>query len=67
MLILTMREEDRVLIPSLNIVVKLTNIRGNKVRVGFDAPKDVAIFREAVLHKLETQTQNQTQTKPNQQ
>lgn len=65
MLILTMREQDRVLIPSLNIIVTLTNIQGNKVRVGFDAPKDVKIFREAVLQKFETQTQTQTQAKPN--
>ena len=35
------------------IVVQVTDIRGDKVRIGFEADQDIAIFREEVLVRME--------------
>lgn len=34
------------------LIIKVANIRGNKVRLGFSAPKDVAIHRSEVREAI---------------
>ena len=50
MLILT-RGEGQVITIGDNIRVTIVEVRGDKVRVGIDAPRDVAVMRAEVLDK----------------
>lgn len=48
MLVLTRRESDKVLFPSLGISVEVLRVQGNKARLGINAPDDVPILRHEV-------------------
>jgi len=46
MLVLSRKENERLLFPSLGISIEVSRIRSNKVRLGIDAPADVPVLRE---------------------
>lgn len=48
MLVLSRRESDKVLFPSLGISVEVLRIQGNKARLGISAPTDVPILRHEI-------------------
>lgn len=48
MLVLSRKENQRVLFPNLGITCEIVKIAGNAVRVGIDAPDDVRIVREEI-------------------
>jgi len=50
MLVLSRKVNEQVII-SDNIRITVVSIRGNQVRIGFEAPPDVPIFREE-LHAV---------------
>ena len=50
MLILTRRPDESVIIDG-NIKIKILGVRGNQVRLGFEAPAEVNIVREELLEK----------------
>ena len=45
MLVLSRRESDKILFPSLGISVEVLRIQGNKARLGIEAPDDIPILR----------------------
>lgn len=47
MLVLGRRESERIIIGD-NIFVMVVEIRGDKVRLGIEAPKDVTVHREEI-------------------
>jgi len=47
MLILTRKSDESVIVAN-NIEVKILSIRGDQVRIGFSAPKEVTIYRKEV-------------------
>ena len=47
MLVLSRHRDEKIIIGD-NIVVTVVDIRGDKVRIGIDAPKQVVIDREEV-------------------
>ena len=49
MLVLT-RKEDESLVINGNIKLTILSIKGGQVRVGIEAPKDISIHREELLH-----------------
>ncbi len=51
MLVLARREDERIRIGE-NVILRVVEIRGNVVRLGFDAPPDVAIHREEVWEQI---------------
>jgi carbon storage regulator len=59
MLVLTRRVNERIVIGD-NVVVTVLEVRGEQVRLGIEAPRDVKVFREEVLlrdqHDAETQS-----------
>lgn len=58
MLILTRRVGEVIKIGDL-ISVTVLEVKGNQVRIGFSAPKDVAVHREEVFARLKAeQTSN---------
>jgi carbon storage regulator len=51
MLVLSRKKDESVRIGS-DIVITIIEIRGDKVRLGFAAPKDVSIHRQEVYEKI---------------
>jgi len=52
MLILTRRVGETLIIGD-NVSVTVLGVRGNQVRLGVDAPKDVAVHREEIYQKIQ--------------
>jgi carbon storage regulator CsrA len=51
MLVLSRRQNDKVVFPNLGITVEILRIAGNSVRVGVKAPRDVDVLRHEVAEK----------------
>jgi len=48
MLVLSRKRDQKIIINN-NIVITVIEIRGDKVRLGFEAPQDVKILREELV------------------
>jgi carbon storage regulator len=55
MLILTRRYGETVKIGS-DMTVTVLGIKGNQVRIGIEAPKDVAVHREEIFNRIKNET-----------
>jgi carbon storage regulator len=51
MLILTRRANETVMIGE-NVTVTVLGVKGNQVRLGVNAPKDVAVHREEIYERV---------------
>jgi carbon storage regulator len=54
MLVLTRRLNEAIVIPELGITIRVSAINGNAVRIGIEAPRDVAVYREELLAQVST-------------
>ncbi len=45
MLVLSRRESEQVMIPELGITLEVVRIKGNTVRIGIDAPREIRVLR----------------------
>ncbi len=54
MLILTRRVGETLIIGD-DVSVTVLGVRGNQVRLGVDAPKDVAVHREEIYQKIQSE------------
>ncbi len=63
MLVLSRKDGESILIPSQEIVIKVLEIRGNKVRIGISAPADTAVYRQEVWENINSRESNE-QAKP---
>jgi len=59
MLVLSRREAEKVLFPSLGITVEVTRVQGKTVRLGIDAPDEIRIVR-GELDQFKTSTNGYT-------
>lgn len=50
MLVLSRKKNERILIGE-NVEVTVVEVRGDKVRLGFDAPREVEIVRPEVIER----------------
>jgi carbon storage regulator len=57
MLILTRRVDERIFIGD-DITLCVLDIEGNRVRLGLEAPKEIAILREEVRHRYAEEASN---------
>ena len=51
MLVLTRKINESIMIND-DIKIKILDIKGNQIRIGFEAPESVLIFREEVYKKI---------------
>jgi carbon storage regulator len=54
MLILTRRVGEALMIGD-NISISVLGVKGNQVRIGIDAPKEVAVHREEIFKKIHSE------------
>jgi len=59
MLILTRRVGESLMIGD-NVTVTVLGVKGNQVRIGVDAPKEVAVHREEIYEKIRAETSEDT-------
>ena len=52
MLVMTRRIGEKIIIGP-NITVTILAVHGNQVRIGVDAPRDVAVHREEIYRRIE--------------
>ena len=52
MLILTRRASESVIIGD-NVKITVLGVKGNQVRLGIDAPKDVSVHREEIYQRIQ--------------
>lgn len=52
MLVLSRKKKERIQIGS-NIFITIVDVRGDRVRIGIDAPRDVPVHREEVSDAIE--------------
>jgi len=63
MLILTRRVGETVMIGN-DITVTVLGVKGNQVRIGVNAPKDVAVHREEIYERIRREDADPSQQQP---
>ncbi len=62
MLILTRRVGETVNIGS-NVTVTVLGVKGNQVRIGVNAPKEIAVHREEIFARIKLENDGKVPTK----
>ncbi|QEH32792.1 Carbon storage regulator [Aquisphaera giovannonii] len=63
MLVLSRKKNECIVIND-NITVTVIEIRGDKVRLGIEAPKDVTVHRQEVYEAIQNQTRPVDSARP---
>ena len=58
MLILT-RKANETLIVGNDVTVTILGVKGNQVRIGVNAPKEISVHREEVYNRIKAEKQQQ--------
>lgn len=66
MLILTRRVGESVMIGE-DVTITVLGVKGNQVRVGINAPKNVAVHREEIYQRIKLERQGERQVQPDRQ
>jgi carbon storage regulator len=63
MLILTRKSGEGIRIGD-HITLKIIEIRGNQVRIGVEAPKDLSVHRDEIYAQIQEQNKSAAQSSP---
>ena len=63
MLVLSRKRDESIIIND-NIVVTIVDIRGDKVRLGIDAPQDIPVHRREVYDAIQRESQKAANAVP---
>jgi carbon storage regulator len=64
MLVLSRHRDESIIIGD-DVVVTIVDIRGDKVRLGIEAPQDVPVHRQEVYDAIQRENRRSAQTDPN--
>jgi carbon storage regulator len=59
MLVLSRKKDEKIVIGD-NITIMVIEIRGDKIRLGIDAPRDVTVHREEVYEAIKREQDEQS-------
>lgn len=62
MLVLTRSIGERLIINDGEIKLSVLEVKGNQVRIGIDAPRDVSVHREEVFERIRSESQEKSDT-----
>jgi carbon storage regulator len=48
-LVLTRRLHEKIVLPGLNVTIQVVGVKGDRVRIGIEAPPDIQVMREELL------------------
>lgn len=65
MLVLSRHRDESIMIGD-DVVITVVDIRGDKVRLGIDAPQHVPVHRQEVYEAIKRENQKASQVDPNQ-
>lgn len=63
MLVLSRHRDESIIIGD-DIVVTIVDIRGDKVRLGIEAPSDIPVHRQEVYEAIQRENRKAVQVKP---
>lgn len=63
MLVLSRHRDESIMIGD-DVVVTIVDIRGDKVRLGIDAPTDIPVHRQEVYEAIKRENQKATELSP---
>ena len=63
MLVLSRHRDESIMIGD-DVVVTIVDIRGDKVRLGIDAPQDIPVHRQEVYEAIQRENQKAAQLNP---
>jgi carbon storage regulator len=52
MLVLSRKEGEQIVLPTLGVTITLVQMRGDKARIGIDAPKNVPVHRSQIWDEI---------------
>lgn len=60
MLVLTRNRGEKIMVDD-NIIITIIEVRGDKVRIGIEAPRDVSVHREEVYYAIQQGKRRESQ------
>ena len=63
MLVLSRHRDESIMIGD-DVVVTIVDIRGDKVRLGIDAPQDIPVHRQEVYEAIKRENRKANEVKP---
>ena len=65
MLVLS-RQRDESIVIGDNVIVTIVDVRGDRVRLGIDAPREVSVHRREVYDAIQRENRQASQIQPQQ-
>ena len=53
MLVLSRKQNESIVLPDLGVTIRVIGVTGGRVRLGVEAPREVAVVRREILNQVE--------------